>query len=102
MEKRIIEIDIMRHKDGVFQPLVESGSDLFKARGVGHHIVVDSRQCLDIPGDRHARADQGLVALDLPVSIMQHNSNFRYGVISRITAGSFYIDYRVHSISLPT
>jgi hypothetical protein len=27
---------------------------------------------------------------------MQHNSYFRYGVISSITAGSFYIDYRIH------
>jgi len=70
VEKGIIEIDIVRHEDGPGQPFIYRGGYFIEIRGISHHFIVDAGEGLYITGDEHPGINQGLVPLNLPVSIM--------------------------------
>ncbi len=95
-KKGIVEIDVMGDENGSLEPFVYKRGYFVEIRGIGDHFIGDAGQYLDESGNGHTRVDQSLIALQLPDSIVEHNSHFRYGVISCITTGSFYVDYRVH------
>jgi hypothetical protein len=70
LQKRIVEIDIVRNENTVLQPFIDDRRYLFEKWGAGNHLIGNTGERLHIPGNGLTGMDQGLIALNLPIPIM--------------------------------
>src|SRR6201995_1931684 len=101
-KEREIKIYIMRNENRIVQKFKNLFGDIIERWRIGHHVVVDSGERLNVPGDRHAGINKGFKSCYFVFSRMQYNSNFCYCVICCITTCSFYINDSVQNYFLKT
>src|SRR5687767_10393374 len=95
-EKRIVKIDIVGNEHTAFQKRLNMCRDLAETGSHGYHIVGNACKALYEIRNGPGGFDQRFIPAGYGCSIVQHNSHFRYVVISRIPPGSFDIDDGVH------
>ena len=90
-DKRIIEIDVMGHKDGALQQGEYFFGHVFKSWRILHHLVGNAGKRLYIPRNGLVRVDEGFKMFHNGFAVKQLDRNFGDAIGSRIAAGGFNI-----------
>jgi len=94
--KRIVERDVVRHKDFPFRQLHDL-LGYFKEFGcIGNHLIGDSRDLGYLPGNAPLGVEQGRKLVYNPFPIVQHDGDFGDALVTGYTPGGFNVYYCVH------
>src|SRR4051794_19868412 len=88
----------MCHENAVCQQTMDIACLFPEAGRLRQHGFIDPCKGRDEIRDPLKWIYQGLISAFYLFPVMQHNSHFRYAVISSVAAGCFDIDNRVHGL----
>ena len=94
--KRVIEIYIVRHKNFVFQQVVNGFGNIFKHRRILHHAVIYAGKGSNINWNTLLWIYQAFKMFGNAFTVVNIHGNFSNAIGSSMPSGGFYIYYCVH------
>ena len=91
-QERVVETRVVRHEHCAVQLVPDRGRNVGEARRVGHHLVADAREILDVFRDRAFGIHQRTPLLDELAIFQAQNADFGDPVVRRVPARRLQVD----------
>ena len=98
--KTVIKSSVVGYENGAFGEFNYLAGYFVEFWGIGHHLIIDSRQDGDVPGDQGFRIDQTLPGFQDLSSIMDDNGDLDDAVTRCFTSSCLNINYGVFFFQL--
>ena len=95
-QKTVIKRYIVGHKNGAFGHLYDLFSHFEETWGLCHHVVGNSGELGNAPGDTSFRVEQGRKCIDDALPVVQNDGNFGNAFVPGLTSGGFYVYNGIH------